>query len=299
MRSQAQQKISCMRKLTELQMNFVLGLFESKKYPGWMAIASKLIENGSCIVAGTDPLWVGGIGNFVKTEPAEIEGCSLYTFHLDEFMESEYFREAHYLEVCKLKHEAELAMSKFASAMSDLEEVAAMLPSMAALDFPPSYNLYGNETKNVTLNTGDKVHYVPSYAKPSDVINGIVKSCSEDGSTAFVVFKCDDNWDEYEKYTGQSTKISDLRLGWFDRESIEKYAGTVPFMGQAVGAEMSEGVIRFTFPTGVPAGFSQKACTYFDGELISEEKHLVSIMCDAKMTAYTLLFSLINHYDKI
>ena len=55
-----------MKKLTEHQINFLLKFFENKEYSGWKNIATKLIETGSCIVAGDKCIWNGGIGNFIK-----------------------------------------------------------------------------------------------------------------------------------------------------------------------------------------------------------------------------------------
>jgi hypothetical protein len=45
---------------------------------------------------------------------------------------------------------------------------------------------------------------------------GIIKSIGDDKTTVFVVFHCNKDWDDYKNYTGQSTRISDLRKGWLD-----------------------------------------------------------------------------------
>jgi len=71
-----------MGKITEYQKKFLLqNFFSLPEYPGWLNIATKLIESGRCIVAGHGCIWKGGIGNFIKTEPAEDAiDCTLYTF---------------------------------------------------------------------------------------------------------------------------------------------------------------------------------------------------------------------------
>jgi len=87
-----------MKKLSDQQMSFIMENFfnfHDDKYPGRKAIAFSLLQTGQCTVAGTDCIWKGGIGNFISTKPAEnaVE-CSLYTFHMDEFLGSSWFREA-------------------------------------------------------------------------------------------------------------------------------------------------------------------------------------------------------------
>lgn len=61
------------------------------------------------------------------------------------------------------------------------------------------------------MKIGDKV----TYRHQCSDEEGIIKSFSElDLVTAFVVFKCAGNWDKYKDYTGQSVRISHLKLGW-------------------------------------------------------------------------------------
>lgn len=71
----------------------LLKFFETKEFPDWKVIAEKLIETGECIVAGKDCIWIGGIGNFISTKPADnAVGCSLYTFNLEYFKTSEWYK---------------------------------------------------------------------------------------------------------------------------------------------------------------------------------------------------------------
>ncbi len=84
-----------MIKLNQNQKEFLLEyFFENEKYAGWKGIATKLIETGKCIVAGSECIWKGGVGNFIKTSEAEgTVGCCLYTFDLAYFMSSAWYKE--------------------------------------------------------------------------------------------------------------------------------------------------------------------------------------------------------------
>jgi hypothetical protein len=81
--------------LTDYQKEFILKhFFINEKYPGWKSIATALLEKGNCIVAGEKCIWIGGIGNFVKTKVhEEAIGCLLYTFNLNEFLSSKWYKE--------------------------------------------------------------------------------------------------------------------------------------------------------------------------------------------------------------
>ena len=61
-----------------------------------------------------------------------------------------------------------------------------------------------------------KVHYIPFEGCDKSIYeNGIIKSHSEyDENILFVVFKCNDDWDNYKNYTGQSVNIKQLKPGW-------------------------------------------------------------------------------------
>ena len=70
-------------------------------------------------------------------------------------------------------------------------------------------------TKTITFKVGDKVTYVPKYG---DLEHGKIKSLNEfDPTAVFVVFKCNEEWESYQNYTGASTKISDLERGWINK----------------------------------------------------------------------------------
>jgi hypothetical protein len=56
---------------------------------------------------------------------------------------------------------------------------------------------------------GDKVHFDGGYGK---IENGIVKSVQSD--SAFVVYNCDNDWDNFKDYTGCRTQFIHLHPGW-------------------------------------------------------------------------------------
>lgn len=80
--------------LNSIQEEIILDtFFINIDYPGWPNVAKKLLSKGTCVVAGASCIWLGGIGNFIDTkkEP-DLVGCLRYTFDLDKFMETDYFK---------------------------------------------------------------------------------------------------------------------------------------------------------------------------------------------------------------
>lgn len=87
-------KVLHINRFNDNQKKFLLTFFENREYAGWLNIASKLIEYGRCVVAGTECIWKGGIGNFINVSDADnAVGCSLYEFNIDEFMSSDWYKE--------------------------------------------------------------------------------------------------------------------------------------------------------------------------------------------------------------
>ena len=90
-----------MKVLTEKQIDFIIKNFfeintNTIKFPGWYSIAKTLLEKGNCIVAGDTKIWLGGIGNFIKTKEApNAINCLLYEFDLDSFLRSIWFTEVY------------------------------------------------------------------------------------------------------------------------------------------------------------------------------------------------------------
>ena len=62
----------------------------------------------------------------------------------------------------------------------------------------------------IVMTEGSKVTY--TFNKCND--KGIIKSFSDDYKKAFVVFKCNNDWEDYKNYTAQSTPIKHLKPGW-------------------------------------------------------------------------------------
>lgn len=61
------------------------------------------------------------------------------------------------------------------------------------------------------FNIGDKVIYIPDFGKPE---KGIVKSWND--GVIFVVYNCNEDWDNFQDYTGAATRPEDLMQGWRD-----------------------------------------------------------------------------------
>lgn len=59
--------------------------------------------------------------------------------------------------------------------------------------------------KREELKTGRWVKYYPAFGKPE---RGRIKSWNDE--YAFVVYRCDNRWHDYESYTGCATRIEDL-----------------------------------------------------------------------------------------
>lgn len=95
-------------KLTNNQVAFLLKNFFPEVSPGSPAIAEQLIRSGFCIVAGPHGIWKGGIGSFIKVTPAKDSfNCSLYTFDLDLFLSSLWYKEVHEARCQDLRREVE------------------------------------------------------------------------------------------------------------------------------------------------------------------------------------------------
>ena len=94
--------------------------FYDKKFAGWESIANSLLETGSCIVAGEECIWKGGVGNFINTKSApNLIGCSEYTFDVTNFMSSEWYKES----LTTYKIEAKIKLAQVEQEKSNLEEI--------------------------------------------------------------------------------------------------------------------------------------------------------------------------------
>lgn len=81
-------------KLNDNQFRFLMSFFVEETGPAsHHTIATKLIRDGICIVAGDGKIWEGGIGNFINIRSADHAiNCSELTFDLAYFLSSEWFK---------------------------------------------------------------------------------------------------------------------------------------------------------------------------------------------------------------
>ena len=96
-----------MSELKKYQKEFLLNtFFKNEDFPGWKNIATKLLENGSCIVAGNDCIWKGGISYYIKTNQTDnFIDCLEYVFDFETFKQSDLYKEQVYMKLQDLKDE--------------------------------------------------------------------------------------------------------------------------------------------------------------------------------------------------
>jgi len=118
--------------LTEEQTEYILEkFFKNEHFAGWKRIAEKLIVSGKCIVAGEKCIWdemseellkegcPPEIGNFIETKKADdFFGCLEYTFNLESFLKSKWFKDEVEDYLTDLKNEKESINEKITFASS-------------------------------------------------------------------------------------------------------------------------------------------------------------------------------------
>jgi len=85
------------------------------------------------------------------------------------------------------------------------------------------------------LSIGQKVHYQPDHYSKDEWDNGIVKTIPDKFEnflkklrspypieTVWVVYSCNHDWDNFQNYTGESTYLKDLHLGWKPKREIKQ-----------------------------------------------------------------------------
>ncbi len=66
----------------------------------------------------------------------------------------------------------------------------------------------------MTFEVNQKVHYIPfEGCDSSQYENGMIKSVRE-YNHVFVVYHCNEDWENFNNYTAQCTIISKLKAGW-------------------------------------------------------------------------------------
>jgi hypothetical protein len=64
-----------------------------------------------------------------------------------------------------------------------------------------------------SFKAGDKVYYTTTGSQ-WETYNGIIKSISARRNLAYVVYKCNNDWDNYQNYTAEATNMDKLKRGW-------------------------------------------------------------------------------------
>lgn len=65
------------------------------------------------------------------------------------------------------------------------------------------------------MKEGDFVHHHPIVGP---IENGRIKAFSPSGEIAWVIYHCNNDWNNYMDYTGQDTRVDSLELGWIDKD---------------------------------------------------------------------------------
>lgn len=103
--------------------------FKNEKFAGWRNIAENLIDSGECIVAGTNCIWKGGIGNFItlETPSKEYIGCIKYKFDLDYFKTSLWFKETLLSYLSQKDRERESLLNQLEELETEIDELKTIL----------------------------------------------------------------------------------------------------------------------------------------------------------------------------
>lgn len=97
----------------------------------------------------------------------------------------------------------------------DIHDVIDEIPEdkLSVAIFQCERTLEKNRRKEISeMKAGDFVHYKVPH---STIENGRIKSIGDD--TAFVVYKCNNEWWRHDDYTGQKTGLDCLYPGWVDK----------------------------------------------------------------------------------
>ena len=111
--------------LTYKQREFLLhNFFKNESYPGWRDIATKLLDNGYCVVAGDSCIWQGEIGNFITTKESDLFiKCLEYFFDLNKFLSSKWFKSFYQFHLDELVLEKKQAENKVLTITDTIKEL--------------------------------------------------------------------------------------------------------------------------------------------------------------------------------
>lgn len=84
---------------------FLLRFFEdTKRIPNWKNVATTLIEEGECILAGSERPFAGGIGNFIEVNSdTNLIECVKLKFDLESFKSSQFYKDYAEKEIIRTK----------------------------------------------------------------------------------------------------------------------------------------------------------------------------------------------------
>ena len=140
--------------------------------------------------------------------------------------------------------------------------------------------------KTQDIKTGIKVYYTSPTGTTE---NGIIKSFNDSKTTAWVVYKCNNEWDRYSEYTGQATIIEDLTLGWKEKSEVSNNNTKVNIAKRTKGVWYSEVIEKegeiHIFSSLNP---SQAICSLYSEPLQDDTKQDAAFIVTA-----------CNNYDKL
>lgn len=108
-------KEAVIEKLSTIQKEFILKKYfeptaseiasASSNFPYWKKIATKLLDEGQCLVPEYYPFWrLGNIGNFIEKKVADSGfGVMIYAFDTKKFLSSAFFKSTVDSEIEKVK----------------------------------------------------------------------------------------------------------------------------------------------------------------------------------------------------
>ena len=115
------------KEITNNQKEFIISFFKDERYAGWKNIATALIENGKCIVPGSECIWKGGIGNFIATKETDLAvGCLEYSFDLSVFLSSAWFEEVKYGNLIEIRAEEEKLEKELKTIQEKFNEISML-----------------------------------------------------------------------------------------------------------------------------------------------------------------------------
>lgn len=78
------------------------------------------------------------------------------------------------------------------------------------------------------IKVGDRVYYQSPHSPKNTYEKGIISGVEKSKAHVFVVFHCNEDWDNYKNYSSQLTDLKSLYHGWVPGQHetikfLEKY----------------------------------------------------------------------------